>query len=126
MPLTPRDPEGRVYLIDRQLFGWNLPVWIGASDLAYMMLHWWPCSVRCWVETVIIRRWHEELLQRGVQNYRFDQAWDDYRLTAMQSLYVVANWLSNETDRSEMRWVWKPQLEKTLAAIHDLQCVTLL
>ena len=124
--LSPLDPGGRAYLIDRQLFPWSLSVWAGVSDLAYMMVHWWDTAVRRQLEGPLLKRYHEQLEHRGVRDYSFTKVWSDYRLSAMQSLYVAAGWCVDEKERQAYRWVWWPQLQKTLAACDDLDCLALL
>jgi hypothetical protein len=55
----------------------------------------------------------------------WDQLWRDYRLCAVQSLYVAADRCSDPDELTAMRWVWWPQLRKTLAAMEDLHCIEL-
>lgn len=124
--LSPLDVGGRAYLIDRQLFPWSLSVWTGVSDLAYMMVHWWDTPVRRQLEAPLLKRYHEQLEHRSVRDYPLTKVWSDYRLAAMQSLYVAAGWCVDEEERRANRWVWWPQLQKTLAACDDLDCLALL
>lgn len=44
--LVPREGTMPVFLIDRQPFDWSLTVWLGVSDLAYAIVHWWPTEQR--------------------------------------------------------------------------------
>jgi hypothetical protein len=37
--LPPIHGQQPIYLIDRQPFDWSLVVWLGVSDVAYMMVH---------------------------------------------------------------------------------------
>jgi len=78
--------EGETYLIDRQPFDWSLTCWLGVSDLSYMMVHFWYPSYRRRIEESVLRAYHAELLLCGVENYAWEQLWDDYRLCAIQSL----------------------------------------
>jgi Phosphotransferase enzyme family len=123
--LAPRTGNGRVYLVDRQPFDWSLTTWLGVSDLAYMMVHWWDGELRRRWELSILRRYHEELGRRGVTGYAWDRLLHDYRLCAVQSVYVAVEWLVLETDRTRMRWVWEPQLHKAMTALFDLRCAEL-
>lgn len=120
--LSPRTGDGQIYLIDRQPFDWSLTVWLGVSDLAYAMVHWWPTELRRAFEQPVLRRYHQALVQRGVNDYSWAQLWDDYRLMAVLSLYVAVEWCVLPEDRERMRWVWFPQLQKALAAYADLGC----
>jgi thiamine kinase-like enzyme len=124
--LSPIGPEGRVYLIDRQPFDWSLTIWLGVSDLAYMMVHWWESEIRREWEKPLVEHYQRQLTGLGVRNYTFEQCWRDYRLCAMQSLYVASAWCVDAAERQAYRWVWLPQLRKTMAACIDLQCMELL
>jgi hypothetical protein len=120
--LSPRRGRGRVYLIDRQPFDWSLTVWLAVSDLAYAIVHSWPTDLRRRLEEPILRHYHAELARRGVADYPWERLWADYRLAAVQSLYVAVEWCVLPEDRERMAWVWRPQLEKATRAFEDLDC----
>ncbi len=120
--LSPRDGAGPVYLIDRQPFDWSLTVWLGVSDIAYTMVHWWDTEPRRCCEQEVLRRYHQALGERGVAGYSWEQLLRDYRLAAVQSVYVAVEWCASEADRTGMRWVWWPQLQKAMQAYFDLDC----
>ncbi|MCU0493563.1 MAG: aminoglycoside phosphotransferase family protein, partial [Chloroflexaceae bacterium] len=120
--LGPKSGEGRVYLIDRQPFDWSLTTWLGVRDLSYAMVHWWPTELRRQFEQPVLQRYHAQLTQRGVSGYSWEQLWNDYRLTAGQSIYVAVAWGVSADDLANMRWVWWPQLQKAMAAFFDLRC----
>ncbi|MBD2054451.1 hypothetical protein H6F88_00085 [Oculatella sp. FACHB-28] len=124
--LSPIDASGNTLLIDRQLFEWSLSVWLGVSDIAYMMVHWWDTGIRRQLEKPLLQRYHQKLEELGIEDYSFAELWSDYRLCAMQSLYVVTAWCISESERREYKWVWLPQLKKTMAACLDLECIELL
>lgn len=90
-----------------------------------MMVHWWPTSVRRALEGRVLERYHQRLADLGVA-YDLSDVWQDYRLCAIQSLYVAAGWCAVDSDRSRMGWLWKRQLRLTFAAMEDLACVDLL
>lgn len=123
--LSPLDGRGKTYLIDRQPFDWSLTVWLGASDLAYLMVHWWDTDLRRAFELPTLRAYHDHLSSRGVKGYEWEQLVRDYRLSAVQSVYVAIQWCALEADRERMRWVWLPQLQKSLRAFFDLRCADL-
>ena len=123
--LSPRDGRGKTYVIDRQPFNWSLPTWLGVSDLAYMMVHWWETEVRRKWEFAILRAYHNYLVRCGITGYTWGQLRNDYRLTAVQSVYVATAWCVVAEDRDRMRWVWFPQLQKAMRAFFDLQCAEL-
>ncbi len=123
--LSPIDGHGKTYLIDRQPFEWSLTTWLGVSDVAYMMVHWWDTDLRRQWELPILRQYHQSLMQYGVAGYTWEQLVRDYKLTAVQSIYVATEWSVLEEDRTTMQWVWLPQLHKAMAAFFDLDCETL-
>jgi hypothetical protein len=120
--LAPLAWPGRVYLIDRQPFDWSLTVWLGVSDLAYLMCCFWPETVRRTYELPLLHRYHAGLQRRGVDGYGWEQLWADYRLSAVQAAYVAVEWCVLEPDRERMRWLWTAQLARAMAAIEDLRC----
>jgi len=124
--LSPIASSEKTYLIDRQPFEWSLTTWLGVSDLTYMMVHWWEPEMRRKWEKPLLEHYHRHLLQLGVHEYSFDQLWNDYRLCAMQSLYVPASWCVNPVEREEAKWLWWSQLQKTMTACIDLKCAELL
>jgi len=123
--LAPIDGAGPVYLVDRQPFDWSLTTWLGVGDMAYVMVHWWESERRRELELPILHHYHAALERRGVAGYAWEQLLRDYRLTAVQSVYVATEWCVLEEDRTRVRWNWEPQLRKAMTAFFDLQCVGL-
>ena len=123
--LSPIQGHRPVYLIDRQPFDWSLTTWLGVSDVAYMMVHWWETERRRKLEIPVLKAYHTSLLRSGVTGYGWGELLGDYRLCAIQSLYVATEWCVAEEDRAKMKWVWLPQLKKAMAAYFDLRCDTL-
>lgn len=117
--------SSQVYLIDRQPFDWSLTCWLGVSDLTYMMVHWWYPAYRQRFEETVLRSYHAELLLHGVANYSWEQLWDDYRLCAIQSLYVPMAWCAYGMAESGA-WAWYPKLVFTLDALDYLKSPELL
>ncbi len=124
--LSPNLPGQPTYIVDRQLFDFSLSIWLGVSDVAYMMVHWWAAETRRRLEQEVLRAYYDELLHQDVSGYSKEQLWQDYRLTAMQSIYVATDWCATEEERTSMEWVWWPQLQKSVEAFHDLHCGELL
>jgi hypothetical protein len=120
--LTPISGAGPVYLIDRQPFDWSLTTWLGASDIAYMIVHRWDTELRRELELPVLRHYHAALERRGVAGYSWEQLLRDYRLSAVQSVYVATEWCVLEEDQTRMRWLWEAQLRKSMAAFFDLEC----
>lgn len=118
--LTPLNPLDRAFLIDHQPFKWSLTAWLGVSDLAYMMVHWWEPEIRRALEKPLLKAYHERLTELGAVGYSWENLWEDYLLSAVQSVYVVTDWCIDPKEKGEMRWVWELQLRKTLVALKDL------
>lgn len=123
--LAPLQGDTPIYLIDRQPFDWSLTTWLGASDLAYMMVHWWDTAIRRELEMPVLRRYHEVLQESGVQAYSWEQLLLDYRLSVVHSAYVATEWCRNEEDCVDMKWAWFPMLQKAMTAYFDHNCAAL-
>ncbi len=123
--LVPRDNEAPVYIIDRQPFDWSLTTWLGVSDISYMMVHWWEPTVRASLEVPILEKYHSTLQTNGVTGYPWEQLWSDYLLCAVQSIYVATEWCAGAESRETHRWVWEPQIHRSMAAFFELDCAQL-
>ena len=55
----------------------------GPYDLAYFMSQSMDVSDRRSGERGIVERYHQTLIEHGVENYSIEQCWDDYRLAIM-------------------------------------------
>jgi hypothetical protein len=116
--LFPRSGDGPAMIIDWQL--WHVDV--GARDLAFLIaLHWYP-ERRREMEVPTLRRYHDQLVARGVERYAFDDLMLDYRRGAVRNLtFPLALWkrgLAPET--------WFHRLHCAVAAYRDLGCDELL
>jgi hypothetical protein len=123
--LSPRVGGGRIYLIDRQPFDWSLTTWLGVHDLTYAIVHPWDIALRREMEWPILEAYHAELVRRGVTDYSWSQLATDYKLCAVQSVYVATEWCSVPEDVKPMKWLWEKQLERALTAFFDLECAAL-
>jgi hypothetical protein len=96
---------------------------VGAGDLArFIALNWYPERRRA-LERGLVRRYHDGLLQRGVQGYGWDDCWRDYRLDVIDNLSMpVWMWSGGKIGPE----VWWDKLEKTVLAVEDLGCAELL
>lgn len=116
--LFPRSGEGAALLIDWQL--WHIDV--GARDLAFFMaLHWYP-NRRAALERPLLRHYHDCLLERGVENYSFDELWLDYRRCCVRNLTIPILFWS----RGMKPEGWWHRLKCALASYRDLGCDELL
>lgn len=119
--LFPKSGEGKVYFLDRQPFVWSLTTWLAASDLSYMMVPYWEVEERHQLEIPILREYHGQLVANGIENYRWEQLLDDYKLSAMQTFYVVSEWNIVDDDRERMRWLWTKELQRAIALFNDFE-----
>ncbi len=124
--LSPVHGHEPLWLIDRQPFSHSLTTWLGVGDLAYAIVPRWDMDHDHGPETTALQAWHGGLTERGILDYSWDQALNDYRLCAVMSLYVAAEWCVNEHGRVHMRWLWLPMLHRSIRAFRDLACNQLL
>lgn len=116
--LFPRAPGGRVYLFDWQL--WH--VHIGPRDLAYMLTLFCAPEQRAQLEQTLLPRYHQVLLAGGVRDYSWPDCWQDYRWSAVRSIFIpLWHWAQGRQET-----LWGPQLARALRAFSELQCDELL
>jgi len=89
------------------------------------MVHWWDTDLRRQWERPILQHYYGQLTRRGIGAYPWEQLMRDYRLAAVQSVYVAVEWCVLEADRTRMRWLWEPQLQRAMTAFFDLRCTDL-
>jgi hypothetical protein len=117
--LYPCNPEhDRVRIIDWHEWG----IGLGANDLTELMVLWWYPERRARMEEPLVRRYHRQLVERGVEDYDWEQCWSDYRLSASRIL-LYPIWMY-AGDRPPTFW-W-PILERGILAFQDLECIELL
>jgi thiamine kinase-like enzyme len=122
--LSPHDEHDMTYLIDRQPFDWSLTTWLAVSDMAYFLVLWWDTDLRRRWELPILQHYHARLVQYGVQDYSWEQLIRDYKLTAVEGLYVAVEWGVCD-DFIPHKWIWWPKLCRAMAAFSDLDCAAL-
>ncbi|MCB0034329.1 MAG: phosphotransferase [Anaerolineales bacterium] len=122
--LAPKRGERPLYIIDRQPFDWSLTTWLGVYDLAYAMVLYWETDKRRELERPILRHYHEQLYQHGVQDYSWEQLWDDYRLCVAMGVYIATEWCRGG-DTERWREIWMFELRRSLTACDDLACAEL-
>jgi hypothetical protein len=117
--LYPRDPaRDRVCMIDWHEWG----IGLGTNDLTEMIVLWWYPERRARMEESLVRRYHRQLTERGVEGYDWEQCWNDYRLSASRIL-LYPIWMHGE---GRPPTFWWPVLERGILAFQDLACVELL
>ena len=122
--LVPQVGGRPIYIIDRQPFDWSLTTWLGVYDLSYAIVHRWKPETRRRLEQLMLRRYHDRLLENGVVDYPWTRLLDDYRLCAPMSTYVAVEWCRDGA-REDTKFRWMPMLQKTLTALADLDARTL-
>jgi len=73
---------------------------VAATDLAYMLVLWWPNEARRLYEEAILRRWYESL---GTEEYSWGEALADWVLSVEQCLHVPLEWCSKPDTLGRMR-----------------------
>lgn len=75
----------------------------GVTDVSYFLGTSPLPELRAREEQALVRRYHEELLAGGVEEYPFDRCWDDYRRFAFQGflMAVAASMLVGQTERGD-------------------------
>ncbi len=117
--LYPRAPAGgRVYMIDWQ--AWH--VGIGTDDMIDLIgLHLDP-ERRHALETDLLKRYHDKLVEEGVERYGWGDCWDDYRESAIRFLAVpIWQWAVGMPAH-----IWWPSMNRILQTCADLHCEELL
>lgn len=114
-----------LYLIDQQPFDWSLTTWLGAFDLAYVMALYWQTELRRKLELPVLRHYHQTLMARGVQDYAWEQLYNDYRLSVALMVPIAVEYMRDggDPDWNEFRY---GMVQRSLTACDDLDCRQLL
>jgi len=118
---VPRAGDRPIYLIDRQPLDWSLTTWLGAYDLAYAIVLDWDIETRRRFEIPILKRYHDQLVKKGIHGYSWEQLFDDYRLSVAMGVYIATEYCRGGVNE---RWtpVWLPMLQRALTACDDFDC----
>ena len=117
--LFPKEPSRN----EIKIFDWNSwDIGKGTNDLAYLMgLHWFP-NLRQGREQVLLKRYHNKLLEQGVSNYLWDDCLLDYRESCIMNLFIpVWQW-----QRGTSSIVWWSHLERSFLTFEDMDLMELL
>jgi hypothetical protein len=119
--LVPRSGDRPIYIIDRQPFGWALTTWLGVYDVAYAIVLDWEIGSRRRLEIPILKRYHAQLIQHGVNGYSWEQLYEDYKLCVAMCVYVATEYFRSGENS---QWVseWQLMLQRALTACDDLDC----
>lgn len=119
--LVPRTDVRPLYIIDRQPFNWSLTTWLGVYDLAFAIVLDWEVETRRNLEMQVLRHYHDQLMRRGINNYAWEQLWDDYRLCVAMGIYIATEWCRGPGG-AQHKDIWLPMLQRALTACDDLMC----
>lgn len=122
--LVPRVGDRPIYIIDRQPFDWSLTTWLGVYDLAYAIILDWEVELRRRLEIPVLRRYHEWLIERGVDGYSWEQLYQDYRLCVPMCVTIATEYCRGGVNERSIP-VWLPYLQRSLTACDDLDCSAL-
>lgn len=122
--LVPIAADRPIYILDRQPFDWSLTTWLGVYDLAYAMILDWDIDVRRQLEQLVLQHYHQQLIQRGIRDYAWEQLWDDYRLMAAMTVYIPIEWCRGQFNADTLP-TWMPMLQNAMTAFDDLACAKL-
>ncbi len=120
--LVPRSPEfGNTYIIDWYSNDDAWRCYPSASDVAFFIAPFWFPERRRMYEIPILQRYHERLIAGGVQDYSWENFFQDYRLFVISCLFqpIVES-------GSGVTWNWYPQWENAITAFEDHDCRELL
>ncbi len=96
-------------IIDWQLVGRGL----GISDIAYFMISSIPPKQRQQAEHDLVKMYHSNLEQAGIDDYSFKQCWADYKFSAVAKLLITVAATLRADNTSEHRRAWrKADLER--------------
>ena len=115
--------EGRppLFLIDRQPFEWSLRVWLGASDLVYAAVPFWPVEHRRTLQTTLLQSYHGSLLASDVAGYSPEDLEEDWRICACMAAFTAIEWGSDPQSLTSMKWLWQKQLRRALVLLEDCE-----
>ena len=88
-----------------------------------MVLHW-EIETRRRLERPVLRRYHDQLVHRGVTGYPWERLWDDYRLCVAKGVHVATESCRGGVTERLIRY-WLPKLQRSLTACDDLDCSAL-
>lgn len=115
-------PDADVALIDWQLMTRGS----AAYDVSYLLGQSMDRSRRAAHERELLGEWHDELLRGGVRGYGFDDAWTDYRRSALVNLVIPVSLA--ELDHGNERGLQLVRMlsDRAFGAALELEAVDLL
>jgi hypothetical protein len=115
--LYPLDSQHHTCILDWQLSH----IGLGLQDLAYAIVLRYPHRTLA-LERTLVRRYYDQLLLHGVQNYSWAACWDDYRRQAAEQVLSPLRFWMNGLPRD----FWGVFLQRPLTAFRELACAEVL
>ena len=99
----------------------------GIYDLAFLLGQSAKIEIRREYEKNLVQRYVDGLQSRGISDYNFNQAWEDYRVGILYAwtLAVVIAGTLDPTNERGFAWMSK-MIQRNSNAIHDLDCLEIL
>ena len=99
----------------------------GTFDFAYFMDGSFPPAERKAREAVLLKMYHDILLERGVSDYSYDQCWEDYRISSLFCwLYTVIALGTLDVANERGLALFTANIERNSAALLELNAAELL
>ncbi|MHA1931913.1 MAG: oxidoreductase family protein [Promethearchaeota archaeon] len=95
---------------------------VGCQDLVFMIGIFLPPESRRLMEKDLIKRYYNNLLKFGIENYSWDECYYDYKLLAFLNLFRIIDWWR----RNAPPKTWWPLFESCICTIEDLNCMELI
>jgi hypothetical protein len=107
---------------------WQLSVQsIGVGDISYFIVQSMTAEMRHEHGEALLRRWYDAIVERGVSEYSYDDAWSDFRRSVLFQLaipVVGASTLDPATERG--RQLLECLLQRAFQAVADYDCAEML
>ncbi len=101
----------------------NCGVHSGLRDITYFLSTSVTTDMRRAIERDVVAEYHDSIVGAGVDGYRFDQCWHDYRQVMLSCLISpVFTCGSLDLTHDASRLTLEIGLARTLAAVEDLDC----
>jgi aminoglycoside phosphotransferase (APT) family kinase protein len=98
---------------------------LGPADVAYFLGNAFDAATRRSCERDLVQRYHSRLVGYGIDDYPFEECWDDYRRSSFASLMmaVFASMMVGRTDRGDTMFMAMANRSAQMAADLDAPSV---
>ncbi len=116
--LYPKNGTQKTKIIDWE----NCRVSFGMEDISSLIARYWFPEYRKKYEKMLVKYYHDKLLEFGIINFTWDDCWNDYRLGVILAQTIpLFFWLRDPNDQD-----WWHHLEIITSSFKDLNCMELL